>query len=189
MILTFYQAESLIKPSMIDTLSNPNGVYLRKNITLNSGKYTYEECFITQQIFETIGFNEITSTSEYIAEQLTKAKADKLQENTTKRDARLIAGVTYKNILFDSDQDQKINLSAIASNMSDTDTITWFGKDGVSSLSCTKSDIENIGKLIISLTQNVWANINPMYINKINACKTIDEVNAIVIDYSVDVTE
>src|SRR5574344_292518 len=126
---------------------------------------------------------DITSTPEYIAEQLAKAKADKLQENITKRDARLIAGVSYKDILFDSDQDQKINLSAIASNMSDTDTITWFGKDGVSSLSCTKSDIENIGKLIISLTQNVWANINPMYINKINACKTIDEVNAIVIVY------
>src|SRR5574344_2240139 len=130
-----------------------------------------------------------TKDADYIAEQLAKAKADKLQENITKRDARLIAGVTYKNILFDSDQDQKINLSAIASNMSDTDTITWFGKDGVSSLSCTKSDIENIGKLIISLTQNVWSNLNPAYINKINACKTIDEVNAIVIDYSVDVTE
>src|SRR5574344_2543357 len=107
---------------------------------------------------------EITSTPEYIAEELAKAKADKLQENTTKRDARLIAGITYKNILFDSDQDQKINLSAIASNMSDTDTITWFGKDGVSSLSCTKADIEAIGKLIIALTQDVWANINPTYI-------------------------
>src|SRR5574344_3122077 len=130
-----------------------------------------------------------TQDADYIAEQLVKAKADKLQENTTKRDARLIAGVTYKNILFDSDQDQKINLSAIASNMSDTDTITWFGKDGVSSLSCTKADIEAIGKLIIALTQNVWSNLNPTYINKINACKTIDEVNAIVIDYSVDVTE
>jgi hypothetical protein len=127
----------------------------------------------------------ISQTPEYIAEELAKAKADKLQENTTKRDARLIAGVTYKNILFDSDQDQKINLSAIASNMSDTDTITWFGKDGVSSLNCTKTDIENIGKLIISLTQDVWSNLNPTYIDKINACKTIEELNEIEIDYAV----
>src|SRR5574344_605608 len=134
-------------------------------------------------------FDTLSQTPEYIAEQLTKAKADKLQENTTKRDARLIAGVSYKGILFDSAQDQKINLSAIASTMSDTDTITWFGKDGVSSLSCTKADIEAIGKLIIALTQNIWGNLNPTYIDKINACKTIDEVNAIVIDYSVDVTE
>ena len=126
----------------------------------------------------------LQETPEYIAEQLAKAKADKLQENTTKRDARLIAGVTYKNILFDSDQDQKINLSAIASNMSDTDTITWFGKDGVSSLNCTKTDIEAIGKLIIALTQDVWSNLNPAYINKINACKTIEELNEIEIDYA-----
>ena len=128
---------------------------------------------------------DISQTPEYLDEQLAKAKADKLQENTTKRDARLIAGVTYKNILFDSDQDQKINLSAIASNMSDTDTITWFGKDGVSSLNCTKTDIEAIGKLIIALTQDVWSNLNPAYINKINACKTIEELNEIEIDYAV----
>ena len=67
---------------------------------------------------------DISDTDAYKSEQLAKAKADKLQENTTKRDARLIAGVTYKNILFDSDQDQKINLSAIASNMSDTDRLS-----------------------------------------------------------------
>ena len=137
----------------------------------------------THQIVNGI-LTDISNTTEYIAEQLAKAKADKLQENTTKRDARLIAGVTYKNILFDSDQDQKINLSAIASNMSDTDTITWFGKDGVSSLSCTKTDIEAIGKLIIALTQNVWGNLNPTYIDKINACKTIEELNEIEIDYA-----
>src|SRR5574344_495791 len=154
--------------------------------------YEDDDCIIMYSNSEKIENGEAvdrTQDADYIAEQLAKAKADKLQENTTKRDARLIAGVTYKNILFDSDQDQKINLSAIASNMSDTDIITWFGKDGVSSLSCTKSDIENIGKLIISLTQNIWGNLNPTYIDKINACKTIDEVNAIVIDYSVDVTE
>ena len=127
---------------------------------------------------------DISQTPDYIAEQLAKAKADKLQENTTKRDARLIAGVSYKGILFDSDQDQKINLSAIASTMSDTDTITWYGKDGVSSLNCTKTDIEAIGKLIIALTQDVWSNLNPAYINKINACKTIEELNKIEIDYA-----
>ena len=68
--------------------------------------------------------------------------------------------------------------------MSDTDTITWFGKDGVSSLNCTKTDIEAIGKLIIALTQDVWSNLNPAYINKINACKTIEELNEIEIDYA-----
>jgi hypothetical protein len=150
--------------------------------------YEDDDCIIMYLNTEKIVNGEaidISQTPEYIAEELAKAKADKLQENTTKRDARLIAGVTYKNILFDSDQDQKINLSAIASNMSDTDTITWFGKDGVSSLNCTKTDIENIGKLIISLTQDVWSNLNPTYIDKINACKTIEELNEIEIDYAV----
>ena len=158
-------------------------------VCLHQGLNYYEDdnCIIMYLDTEKIVDGEavdMSQTPEYIAGQLAKAKADKLQENTTKRDARLIAGVTYKNILFDSDQDQKINLSAIASNMSDTDIITWFGKDGVSSLSCTKADIEAIGKLIIALTQDVWSNLNPAYINKINACKTIEELNKIEIDYA-----
>ena len=149
--------------------------------------YEDDNCKIMYENTEKIVDGEVVDRSQdadYIAEQLAKAKADKLQENTTKRDARLIAGVSYKDILFDSDQDQKINLSAIASTMSDTDTITWYGKDGVSSLSCTKTDIEAIGKLIIALTQNVWGNLNPTYIDKINACKTIEELNEIEIDYA-----
>ena len=165
-----------------DKIVNPSNFDGEKEFKLDYDEYINNQ---TKYIYD-VDKADIIVNPNFETEQLATAKATKLQENINKRDARLIAGVTYKNILFDSDQDQKINLSATASNMSDTDTITWYGKDGVSSLSCTKSDIENIGKLIISLTQNVWANINPMYVNKINACKTIDEVNAIVIDYSVD---
>ena len=136
------------------------------------------------QLYLKSEYDLIIQSNDYKAKELAEAKITKLQENINKRDARLIAGVTYKNILFDSDQDQKINLSAIASTMSDTDTITWYGKDGVSSLNCTKTDIEAIGKLIIALTQDVWSNLNPAYINKINACKTIEELNEIEIDYA-----
>ena len=147
--------------------------------------YEDDNCIIMYSDSEKIENSEaVDNSAEYKAKQLEQAKAEKLQENINKRDARLVAGVTYKNVLFDSDQDQKINLSAIASTMSDTDTITWFGKDGVSSLSCTKTDIEAIGKLIIALTQDVWSNLNPTYINKINACKTIEELNKIEIDYA-----
>ena len=173
------------------TLAKPFSDVARADfICLHQGLNYYEDdnCIImyanTEKIVNGVAVDR-SQDADYIAEQLAEAKIAKLQENINKRDTRLVAGVTYKNVLFDSDQDQKINLSAIASNMSDTDIITWFGKDGVSSLNCTKTDIEAIGKLIIALTQDVWSNLNPTYINKINACKTIEELNEIEIDYAI----
>lgn len=114
---------------------------------------------------------------------LEKAKKNKLTENQTKRDSRLVAGILYKNVLFDSDTDQKINILAKVSSMSDTDTQNWRGKDGVSYANCTKLELLELGGLIEELTTRIWDELNPNYINQINACLTVEEVNAIEINY------
>jgi hypothetical protein len=126
---------------------------------------------------------EFADTDEYKAEQLAKAKEAKLQENATKRDEHLLAGVVYKDVLFDSDTDQKINLQFHVSNMSDTDTVIWFGKDN-QPLKCTKEDLMAIGGLISSLTAQVWSVKNPAYVEAINNATTMEELNAINIDYN-----
>ena len=125
----------------------------------------------------------LQQTPEYIAEELKKAKEVKLQENITKRDEYLLAGVVYKDVLFDSDTDQKINLQFYIPNMNDTDTVIWFGKDN-QQLECTKEDLLAIGGLIGSLTNKVWSVQNPAYIEQINNAKTIEELNAININYN-----
>lgn len=115
---------------------------------------------------------------------LNEAKKIKLSENIKKRDERLNAGIMYKNILFDSDTDQKVNLMAMASFMADDDTITWLGKNN-QPLNCTKEDLLNIGNLIVQLTSAIWGSdgLNQYYINAINDCSTVEQVNNIVIDY------
>ena len=125
----------------------------------------------------------ISETPEYIAEELAKAKEAKMQENATKRDEHLLAGVVYKDVLFDSDTDQKINLQFYVPNMSDTDTVIWFGKDN-QPLECTREDLMAIGGLIGSLTVQVWSVKNPAYVEAINNATTMEELNAINIDYN-----
>lgn len=120
----------------------------------------------------------------YEQRMLDETKKNKLSENIKKRDERLNAGIIYQNILFDSDTDQKVNLLAMADMMTESDTIIWLGKEN-HPLNCTKQDLLNIGNLIIQLTSAIWGGggLNQQYINAINNCSTVEEVNNIVIDY------
>ena len=128
--------------------------------------------------------NQPIVDSNYELRLLDEAKKNKLNENIKKRDERLNAGIIYKNIIFDSDTDQKVNLLAMSSFMDDNDTIIWLGKEN-DPLNCTKEDLLNIGNIIAQLTSAMWGNdgINQYYINTINDCETIEEVNNIIIDY------
>lgn len=137
-------------------------------------KYKIEEFYLV----------DISQTPEYLAEKLSEAKCQKLTENQQKRDEKLIAGVIYQNVLFDSDDAQLINIIGNTQLMSDEDTINWRGFDGVTKLVCTKIDLYNIGNLIRDLRSNIWDSKNPQIIELINAAQTIDELEQIIIDYS-----
>lgn len=114
-------------------------------------------------------------------EKLKEAKQAKIEENDTKRDNALIRGVEYREVLFDSDTDQKVNLLGKISEMGDEDVITWFGMDNVP-LECTKQDLACIGGLIIQLHTFCW-NHNAEIKNKIAKAKTVKQVEAIEINY------
>ena len=125
---------------------------------------------------------QLVLNPEYDALMLARAKESKISENDIARDNALNEGVTYKDVLFDSDTDQKVNLLAIVSTMSDEDTIVWFGMDNVP-LECTKQDLINIGGLITMLHTFCW-NKNALIKQAINEAETVEEVEAIEIDYT-----
>lgn len=126
---------------------------------------------------------QLVLNPEYDALMLEKAKESKIGENDTKRDSALNGGVVYKEVLFDSDTDQKVNLLATVGAMGDEDVITWYGMDNVP-LECTKLDLINIGGLITALHTFCW-NKNAYLKTLIHNAATVEEVEAIVIDYTI----
>lgn len=126
---------------------------------------------------------EIVENPEYPTIYLNQQKDKKIEENDRIRDEALLAGVTYNNVLFDSDTDQKANLMAMYQTMGDKDTITWYGKDN-NALLCTKEDIANIGGMIAELHNYVW-NMNAHIKEQIANAQSPSELEAIKIDYTV----
>lgn len=125
----------------------------------------------------------IIPNPEYPTIELNNKKEEKIAENDRLRDEKLLEGVTYNNVLFDSDTDQKTNLLATYQMLSDEDTITWYGKDN-KALLCTKQDLLAIGNLIIQLHSYCW-NMNAYIKEQIENAKSIDELDNIVIDYTI----
>lgn len=146
---------------------------------LNPDFYNVDKWEETDNEYVLAGDEYVLKTDTKAVEQ---AKEAKIQINDTARDEALLQGVVYKDVLFDSDTDQKINLLAIVSTMGDEDTITWFGMDNVP-LECTKLDLINIGGLITALHSFCW-NKNAEIKEAINNATTIEEVEAIVINYA-----
>lgn len=116
-------------------------------------------------------------------EKLNISKKNKIAENDKKRNEALNQGVEYKNVLFDSDTDQKVNLIAMVETMDESQTIIWFGKDN-QPLECNKQDLINIGGLITQLHSFCWGR-NYEIKEAISACQTIEEVEAIEISYDI----
>ena len=114
-------------------------------------------------------------------QKLQEAKEQKIIENDTARDEALNQGVTYKDVLFDSDTDQKVNLLAMVSTMTGEETMYWYGKNNTPLL-CAKEDLINIGGLITQLHAFCW-NKNAEIKQAIAEAQTIEEVNEIDTHY------
>lgn len=124
----------------------------------------------------------ITQNPEYPTIELNNKKEKLIAENDRLRDEKLLEGITYNNVLFDSDTDQKTNLLATYQMISDEDTITWYGKDN-KALLCTKQDLLAIGQLIIQLHSYCW-NMNAYVKEQIENAGTLEELESIIIDYT-----
>lgn len=136
----------------------------------NQDKYSYDP--------ET---TEITLNPNYNQVLLQQEKDKKVQENDQKRDARLSGGVEYKGIMWDCDTDQKANLLGVAQFMGDGDSIRWYGMDNESAV-LTKTEMMELGALIVNLTNGVWTqNANIKY--QIESAQNVAEVQKIFVDY------
>ena len=147
-----------------------------------SADYKDAEIQETEEGYTIVDYQLVT-VEEAEKREVNKAKRVKVQENDTVRDAALNAGVVYKDVLFDSDTDQKVNLLATIGFMSDEDTVNWFGKDN-QMLVCNKEDLLNIGNMIIQLHSYCWTK-NAEIKLAINNAKTMEELNSIEIDYTI----
>ena len=143
----------------------------------------------TQDEYVLDGDEYVPYDDAYKVKELAKAKEDKLKENETIRDAFLVSGVIYKDILWDSDIEQKLNISVQLNNMGDEDTVIWVAMDGVTSLECSKEDLLNIGSLLTTMTAYVWQYKNPEIKTAINNANSLEELDAIEIIYSLDELE
>lgn len=142
--------------------------------------YHYEYVENIDNITEIIVFDETQEEADL--RKLNQAKENKIGENDTVRDEALLQGVTYKNVLFDSDTDQKVNLLATVGGMDDEETIMWYGMDN-QGLECTKEDLKNIGGLITQLHSFCWTR-NAQIKQYINEAETIEEVDEVEINYN-----
>ena len=140
--------------------------------------YPVDRWVTTEDEYILVGDEYVLKTDNKAIEQ---AKEAKIIENDTARDIALNQGVTYKDVLFDSDTDQKVNLSAMYETMDEGDTVIWFGMDN-QALECSKEDIFNIGGLIMQLHNFCWTK-NAEIKTAINEAETIEEVEAITINY------
>lgn len=130
-------------------------------------------------------FIDITSNPDYI-EQINTAKKSKLEESNVKANIARYNKTFTLNIQgqdceFDTSKDTQADLLTAFSVASTGVTYNnWITNNGIN-LSLTLEDINVISKKIIELSNvyPIWLD----YYNKINACKTIAEVNQIQINY------
>lgn len=165
----------IIHNNEIYTAENANALsrYYSEPIQILPEDYNSEKYIVVN--------GELVLNPEYDALMLERAKRQKTDENDIARDDALNEGVVYRDVLFDSDTDQKVNLLATVGKMSDEDVITWYGMDNVP-LECTKLDLINIGGLITALHTFCWTRNAEIKAEIANA-ETIEEVDAIEIDY------
>lgn len=76
MLLNWKSVESLERPLEIDAIMTTEGVYLRKDIQENDGKFTYKEVLLSNDYRF-----DILDTDEYRAKLLEVFKEERLREN------------------------------------------------------------------------------------------------------------
>ena len=156
---------------------------------LNEVTYNLDKVEETDKVYVYV-LGEDGETGEYVlyddeqkAKELEAHRQAKYSENEQVRDTFLLSGVTYKEVVFDADTDQKINLMYAVETLGETDTINWYGKNGTSYVECNKRDLLNIGQLITLTTSYVWTERNPEIKAEIAEATSIEELDAIDISY------
>jgi hypothetical protein len=130
----------------------------------------------------------ISDTQEYIAKKLQEAKDKKQNENTTKAKSAIENGtVTFKNALFETNAQTVSDLTAtmlmLQAQQNPTLTYTWLSKDD-KEVDLTVVDFVALGDLIVDYKNEVWNTTYLTYKTQIEESTTVQEVNAIEINYA-----
>lgn len=136
----------------------------------------------------------IDNTQAYKAEQFTKAKEAKIQEATDKayafeeKDALITVNATNLKTRtngtyhIEGNLTNNIKMSAYASTLDDTTVVPWNTKENVNIL-LNKAACQTLTSLMSQLNAKLWTVDFPAYLAQIDACETVEEINAINIEY------
>ncbi|MGL5113587.1 MAG: DUF4376 domain-containing protein [Flavobacterium sp.] len=113
------------------------------------------------------------------SEILQKAKALKLAQITPARDAFMYADIEYNGSIFTNSQVSGNNITSALAIMGTS--INWLDTSG-NLVVMTKTQLKELGALIID-KRNIGYFQEANLTNQINACTTIEQVNAINITF------
>lgn len=127
------------------------------------------------------GFKNWTTLteSEILAYELEKAKKAKLAQITPARDAFMYADIEYNGSFFINSQVSGNNITGALAIMGTS--INWLDTSG-NLVVMTKAQLKELGALIID-RRNIGYFKEANLTNQINACTTIEEVEAINIEF------
>lgn len=141
------------------------------------------------------GDTVIDNTEEYNKEQLLKAKEAKIQEATDKaysfeeKDALITVNATNMKTRasgvyhIEGNLTNNIKMSAYASTLDDITIVPWNTKENVNIL-LNKAACQTLTSLMSQLNAKLWTVDFPAYLAQIDACETVEEINAINIELS-----
>ena len=164
---------------------------------LNPAFYPVDEWVETEDEYVLDNGEYVLVDSEYIARKLQEAKQVKYNE-ANKGAADYIAS---GEALYEFDTDKHIEatdgnigkfsayaLGYVTGQLQPTDTVVWNTKEDETVLLTA----EQVSAILFGLGQvqaQVWAVKFPYYLQLLEAAETIEEVEAITIDYSQDIPE
>ena len=138
---------------------------------------------------------EFADTTEYIEKQLNLAKTDKYSEANNGAKTYLESG----EALFELSENQHIEatdgnigklsayaLSYVTGTLMPGDVVYWNTKED-ETIALTQEQLATVLQGLGQVQAEVWNVKFPYYLKQIEAAKTADEVQAIVIDYSLPV--
>lgn len=113
-------------------------------------------------------------------------KQSKINENTSKAKQAIEDGyVIFKDAEFEINSQTVGDLTATMLMLGDEDVYYWLSKDD-KVVELNKLDFIELGKLIAGYKNSVWNNKYIGYKEQIEQATTIEELEAIVIDYTVN---
>lgn len=119
------------------------------------------------------------SGSEIVAYELQEAKDSKIAQITPARDAFMYADIEYNGSTFTNSQVSGNNITSALAIMGTS--INWLDTSG-NLVVMTKTQLKELGVLIID-KRNIGYFQEAALTNQINACTTLEELNAINIEF------